>query len=47
LVLEPRVSVSEFSKTERVLAEMLGIGLAAVFVVLGMVAKGAADNLDN
>jgi len=26
---------------------MLGIGLAVVFVVPGMVAKGAADNLDN
>jgi hypothetical protein len=40
-------AISEFSKTERVLAEILGIGLAVVFVVLGMVAKGAADNLDD
>jgi len=40
-------AISEFTKTERILAEMLGIGLAVVFVILGMVAKGAADNLDD
>jgi len=40
-------AISEFTKTERVLAEMLGIGLAVVFVIFGMVAKGAADNLDD
>ena len=33
-------AISEFTKTERVLAEMLGIGLAVVFVVFGMEAGG-------
>lgn len=39
-------AISEFTKTDRVLAEVLGIGLAVVFVVLGIVAKNAANDLD-
>jgi hypothetical protein len=38
-------AISEFTKADRVLAEMLGIGLAFVFGIAGMVAKNAADNL--
>jgi len=37
-------AISDFTKTDRVLAEFLGIGLAVVFLVLGMVAKNAADD---
>ena len=37
-------AISEFTKTDRVLAEFLGIGLAVVFLVLGMVAKNATDD---
>lgn len=32
-------AISEFTKTDRVLAEMLGIGLALVFGIFGMVAN--------
>ena len=39
-------AISEFTKADRVLAEFLGIGLAVVFVVLGFVAKNAADDLN-
>ena len=37
-------AISEFTKTDRILAEFLGIGLAVVFLVVGMVAKNAADD---
>jgi drug/metabolite transporter (DMT)-like permease len=40
-------AISEFTKADRVLAEMLGIGLAFVFGIFGIVAKNAADNLDD
>jgi hypothetical protein len=40
-------AISEFTKADRVLAEMLGIGLAFVFGIVGMIAKNAADNLDD
>ena len=40
-------AISEFTKADRVLAEMLGIGLAFVIGIIGMVAKNAADNLDD
>ena len=40
-------AISEFMKADRVLAEFLGIGLAVVFVVLGIVAKNAADDLNS
>ena len=40
-------AISEFTKTDRVTAEMLGIGSAFVFGIFGMVAKNAADNLDD
>ena len=40
-------AISEFTKTGRVLAEILGIGLALVFGIFGMVARNAADNLDD
>jgi hypothetical protein len=39
-------AISEFGKTDRVLAEMEGLGLAIVTGGLGLVAKTAADNLD-
>jgi hypothetical protein len=39
-------AISEFTKTDRVLAEFLGIGLAVVFLVLGIVAKNAAHDLN-
>jgi len=38
--------ISEFAKTDRVLAEFIGIGLAVVFVILGFVAKTAVDDLN-
>jgi len=40
-------AISLFTNTERALSEMLGIGLAVVFGFLGMVAKRAADNVDD
>jgi hypothetical protein len=40
-------AISEFTKTDRVLAEFLGIGLAVLFLVLGFVAKNAADDLND
>ena len=39
--------ISEFTKTDRVSAEMVGIGSAFVFGIFGMVAKNASDNLDD
>ncbi len=39
-------AISEFAKMDRLLAEMLGIGLAFVFGACGMMAKSAADDLD-
>ncbi|HXW13139.1 MAG TPA: hypothetical protein VEN79_01415 [Terriglobia bacterium] len=39
-------AISEFTKTDWILAEFLGMGLAPVFVVLGIVAKNAADAHD-
>ena len=39
--------ISQFTKTDRVSAEMLGIGSAFVFGIFGMVAKNASDNLDD
>jgi len=39
-------AISTFTKTERVLAEMEGIGLAVLCGALGFWAKTAADNLD-
>ena len=39
-------AISEFTKTDRLLSEFLGIGLAVVFLVLGFVAKNAADDLN-
>jgi hypothetical protein len=35
------------TKMGRVNAEILGIGAAVVFAIVGMVAKGVADNLDD
>ena len=40
-------AISEFTKTDRVLAEGLGIGLTVVFAALGMLAKSRADDLDD
>jgi hypothetical protein len=40
-------AISEFTTTDRVSAEMLGIGSAFVFGIFGMVAKNASDNLDD
>jgi drug/metabolite transporter (DMT)-like permease len=40
-------AISEFTNADRVLAEILGIGMAFVFGIFGMVAKNAADNLDD
>jgi len=40
-------AISAFTKTDRVSAEMLGIGSAFVFGIFGMVAKNASDNLDD
>ena len=39
-------AISEFAKTDRILAEMEGILLAVVVGALGFAAKTAADNLD-
>ena len=38
-------AINTFAKTDRVLAEVLGIGLAFLVGVFGMVAKNTADNL--
>lgn len=40
-------AISEFTKTDRVTAEMLGVGLAFVFGIFGMVAHNAAQYLDD
>jgi hypothetical protein len=40
-------AISTFTKTERLLAEMEGIGLAVVFGALGALTKSAGDNLDD
>jgi hypothetical protein len=40
-------AISEYTKTDRLSAEGLGIGLAVVCAVIGMLAKDAADNLDD
>ncbi len=40
-------AISEFTKTDRVLAEGLGIGLTVVCALLGMLAKTKADDLDD
>jgi hypothetical protein len=39
-------AISAFTKTERLIAEIEGIGLAAVCGALAFWAKTAADNLD-
>lgn len=39
--------ISAFTKTDRVMAEMMNIGLAFVLGIFGMVAKNAADNFDD
>jgi hypothetical protein len=36
-----------FTKTDRVTAEMFGIGLAFVFGIFSMLPNNAADNLDD
>ena len=38
-------AISEFAKTDRILAEMEGITLAVVVGALGFAARTAADNL--
>jgi hypothetical protein len=38
-------AIHEFAKTDRMLAEMEGIGLAAVCAALGAVVKSAGENL--
>jgi hypothetical protein len=40
-------AISEYTKTDRLSAEGLGIGLAVVCAVVGMLAKDAANNLDD
>jgi hypothetical protein len=40
-------AISAFTKTDRLMADMMGIGLAVVLVIFGMVAKNAADNFDD
>jgi hypothetical protein len=39
-------AINEFAKTERMLAEMEGIGLAVLLGGLGAIAKGAAERLE-
>jgi hypothetical protein len=39
-------AISEFTKTDLILAEFLGMGLAALFFVLGIVARNAAGGLN-
>lgn len=41
------LAIGQITKTDRATAEMLGIGMALVFGIFGMVAKKAADNLDD
>jgi hypothetical protein len=41
------LAINALTKTDRMPAEMLGIGSAFVFGIFGMVAKNASDNLDN
>ena len=38
--------ISEFAKTDRILAEMEGTGVAVLFAGLGAVAKLAEDHLE-
>jgi hypothetical protein len=40
-------AISTFSKTERVLAEMEGIGFTIACGALGVLAKPAGNNLDD
>jgi hypothetical protein len=40
-------AINEFAKTERMLAEMLGIAIATTFAGLGALAKAAADHFDD
>lgn len=40
-------AISEFTKTDRVTAEMAGIGLAFVSGIFGMVTHNAADYFDD
>jgi len=40
-------AISVFTKTDRVTAEMLGIALAFVFGILGVVANNAAGYVDD
>lgn len=44
LILVGGRAISEFTKTDRILSEFLGMGLAAVFFALGFAAKNAADD---
>ena len=39
-------AISEFTKADRMLAEMLGTAITVASVVLGLVAKNTADDLD-
>jgi hypothetical protein len=39
-------AISEFAKTDRVLAEMEGVALTALFSGLGVIAKATADRID-
>jgi hypothetical protein len=39
-------AISEFAKTERMLAEMEGISLAVLFAGLGAIAKAAEDRFE-
>jgi len=40
-------AISAFTKADRLMGEMMGIGLAVVLVIFGMAAKNAADNFDD
>ena len=40
-------AITELTKTDRLFAEGLGIGLAVVCAVIAMLAKDAGDNLDD
>ena len=39
-------AISEFAKTDRVLAEMEGVALTALFSGLGVIAKATADRVE-
>jgi hypothetical protein len=39
-------AISEFAKTDRVLAEMEGVALTALFGGLGVIAKATADRAE-